>query len=316
MHVLGFLIEGDFFQMNLFLQRVINAITNGAIYALLALAVVIIFRTAGGLNFAQGEMAMFSTFISYVFAVNFGWPIGLAILASIILSMIFGATVEATLVRPLAKRSPLAEVILTLGIFLILNQLAFGIWGGEPRPDVVKPFPDATFDQVEIVSGAPNVVLRYESIGIIVVLALLVVGLIFLLQKTKVGLAYRAVASNKESSQLVGIPASRMLMLGWALAAGIGAIAGALVSNNQLLEPNFMAPVLLFGFSAACLGGFDSIGGAVIGGLIMGAVEAFIPGLLTIIEGDQVLVVAVVVILIVLLARPQGLFGSKKVERV
>jgi branched-chain amino acid transport system permease protein len=314
--IFGFLIEGTFFQMNLFLQRCIDALSNGAIYALLALSVVIIFRTAGGLNFAQGEMAMFSTFTVYVFAARLGWPIGLAIVASFLLSMVFGAALESTLVRPLEKKSALAPVILTLGVFLVLNQLAFGIWGGEPRGDVVKPFPDAIADQFVLVNGTPNVVLRYERIGIMAVLAVLVVALFYVLQRTKLGLAYRAVASNKESSLLAGIPVNRMLMFGWALAAGLGAVAGALVTQNSPLEPNIMAPVLLYGFSAACLGGFDSIGGAVVGGLIMGAVEAFIPGLLTIVEGDQTLVVAVTVILVVLLARPQGLFGSKKVERV
>jgi branched-chain amino acid transport system permease protein len=163
----------------------------------------------------------------------------------------------------------------------------------------------------------PNFFVTYKALGVWVTVGLLVLLLNLLLQRTKLGLAYRAVAANAESALIVGIPVKRMLMLGWALAAGIGAVAGAIIAQyRNVLDFNFMGAVLLFGFAAACVGGFDSIKGAVVGGLLVGMVETFAPALFTFVGNELALVMVLLVILIVLYFRPQGLFGSKRVERV
>jgi branched-chain amino acid transport system permease protein len=311
-------IEDNFFSLTLFLQNMTNALANGAVYALMALTVVMIYKTTGHLNFAQGELAMFSTFVVYVLAIEQGLPIWLAIALVVIGSMLVGATIERFLIQPLESRSVLAPVILTLGLFFILNGGAATIWGTQPKSPIPAPFPGRLNDKVDIITDrVPNFFVTYKAIGVWATVAVLVIVLNLLLKRTKLGLAYRAVAANAESSVIVGIPVKRMLMLGWALAAGIGAIAGAIIAQyRNVLDFNFMAAVLLFGFAAACVGGFDSIKGAVVGGLLVGIVETFTPALFTFVGSELSLVMVLLVILIVLYFRPQGLFGTKRVERV
>jgi len=311
-------IDEKFFNLTLFLQNLTNALANGAVYALMALTVVMIYKTTGHLNFAQGEMAMFSTFVVYVLVIEQGFNIWLAIVAVVIGSMVVGAAFERVLIQPLESRSVLAPVILTLGLFFILNGGAATIWGTQPKSPIPAPFPGHLDDKVDIITNrVPHFFVTYKAIGVWITLVVLVVLLNLLLKRTKLGLAYRAVAANAESSLIVGIPVKRMLMLGWALAAGIGAIAGAIIAQyRNVLDFNFMAAVLLFGFAAACVGGFDSILGAVVGGLLVGMVETFAPALFTFVGSELSLVMVLLVILIVLYFRPQGLFGSKRVERV
>ena len=311
-------IESNFFTLTLLLQNLTNALANGAVYALMALTVVMIYKTTGHLNFAQGEMAMFSTFVVYVLAIEQGFPVWLAIGVVVIASMIVGAAFERILIQPLESRSVLAPVILTLGLFFILNGGAATVWGTQPKSPIPAPFPGRLNDKIDIITNrVPHFFITYKAIGVWVTVAVLVILLNLLLKRTKLGLAYRAVAANAESSVIVGIPVKRMLMLGWALAAGIGAIAGAIIAQyRNVLDFNFMASVLLFGFAAACVGGFDSIKGAVVGGLLVGLVETFTPALFTFVGSELSLVMVLLVILIVLYFRPQGLFGSKRIERV
>jgi branched-chain amino acid transport system permease protein len=311
-------IDDKFFNLTLFLQNLTNALANGAVYALMALTVVMIYKTTGHLNFAQGEMAMFSTFIVYVLVIEQGFNVWAAIVLVVLGSMVVGAGIERILIQPLERRSVLAPVILTLGLFFILNGGAATIWGTQPHSPIPAPFPGKLDDKVDIITNrVPHFFVTYKAIGVWITLVLLVLLLNLLLKRTKLGLAYRAVAANAESSLIVGIPVKRMLMLGWALAAGIGAIAGAVIAQyRNVLDFNFMAAVLLFGFAAACVGGFDSILGAVVGGLLVGVVETFTPALFTFVGSELSLVMVLLVILIVLYFRPQGLFGSKRVERV
>jgi branched-chain amino acid transport system permease protein len=311
-------IEDNFFNLTLFLQNLTNALANGAVYALMALTVVMIYKTTGHLNFAQGEMAMFCTFAVFVLAVEQGFNVWLAIGLVVIVAMIVGAAFERVLIQPLENRSVLAPVILTLGLFFMLNGGAATIWGTQPKNPIPAPFPGGLNDKVDIITTrVPQFFVTYKAIGVWVTVAVLVILLNVLLKRTKLGLAYRAVAANAESALIVGIPVKRMLMLGWALAAGIGAIAGAIIAQyRNVLDFNFMAAVLLFGFAAACVGGFDSIAGAVVGGLLVGVVETFVPALFSFVGNELALVMVLLVILIVLYFRPQGLFGSKRVERV
>jgi branched-chain amino acid transport system permease protein len=309
-------VNDGFFNSSFVLQLVANGLANGAIYALMALTVVIIYRTTGHLNFAQGEMATMGAFLVFAASVERGVPYWLAIPGVMVISMLFGAIIERGLVRPIERRSGLGVVILTLGLFLILNAFTAAIWGTESVA-TTKPFPGAPGDQFVILDGPPRFFIRYSTIGIWITLGLVVLALWALLQRTKLGLAYRAVASNRESSLLVGIPVGRMLMLGWGLSAAIGSLAAVLTAQKSgTLDFNLMATVLLYGFAAAALGGFDSVKGAVVGGAIVGLAEALIPQFFSFIGTELSLVMALFIILIVLLVRPQGLFGTKRVERV
>jgi branched-chain amino acid transport system permease protein len=313
---LGFLINDGFFNWTLIGQLFVNGMKNGAIYALMALTVVIIYKTTGHLNFAQGEMGTLGAFLIFIMVIEHGWSYWLAIPVALVFSFLLGAGIERTLIRPIERRSALGVVIVTLGIFLIINALNAAIWGTQ-QLSPLTPFPNLPDDQFVIAEGPPRFAVRYGAIGTWVALALVVAILWFFFQKTKLGLGYRAVASNRESSQLIGVPLGRMLMLGWAISAVLGTIAAIMVSQSaSTLDFNLMATVLLYGFAAAALGGFDSIPGAVVGGLIVGMAEAFIPSFFSFVGSELSLAVALGVIVVVLLVRPEGLFGTKRIERV
>jgi branched-chain amino acid transport system permease protein len=313
---LSFLINDNFFNWTLIGQLFVNGMKNGAIYALMALTVVIIYKTTGHLNFAQGEMGTMGAFIVFVLVLEHGWSYWIAIPIALVFSFLLGAGIERTLIRPIERRSALGVVIVTLGIFLVINALNAAIWGTQQLTPLT-PFPNLPTDQLVIAEGPPRFAVRYGAIGTWVTLAIVVAVLWYFFQKTKLGLGYRAVASNRESSQLIGVPLGRMLMLGWAISAVLGTIAAIMVSQSaSTLDFNLMATVLLYGFAAAALGGFDSIPGAVVGGLIVGMAEAFIPSFFSFVGSELSLAVALGVIVVVLLVKPEGLFGTKRIERV
>jgi branched-chain amino acid transport system permease protein len=289
-----------------FVQLVIDGIAIGSIYGALALALVLIFRSTGIVNFAQGEMAMFSTFGAWAL-VQAGFPLGIALLLALAGSFVGGMVIERVIIRPVEGQDPLTILIVTLGLFILINSLAGWIWGFNNRG-----FPRALPDGSADVAG---VNLSYESLGIVAVL-LVVVGLLYLLfQKTKLGLAMRAAAANPESAPLVGISVGRTLMIGWGLAALLGALAGVLVAPQLFLDVNFMGGVLVYSFAAATLGGFDSPKGAVIGGWIIGVTETLAGDYIGFIGSDLTILVPLAIIFVVLLVRPNGLFGSPEVVR-
>jgi branched-chain amino acid transport system permease protein len=309
-------ISESFFNWTLIGQLFVNGMKQGAIYALMALTVVIIYKTTGHLNFAQGEMGTMGAFIVFVIAIENGHSYWVAIPVALVFSFVLGGALERTLIRPIERRSALGVVIVTLGIFLIINALNAAIWGTQ-QLSPLAPFPNFPDDQFVLAEGPPRFAVRYGAIGTWVTLSIVVAVLWFFFQKTKLGLGYRAVASNRESSQLVGVPVGRMLMLGWAISAVLGTIAAIMVSQStNTLDFNLMTVVLLYGFAAAALGGFDSIPGAVVGGLIVGMAEAFIPAFFSFVGSELSLAVALGVIVTVLLVRPEGLFGTKRIERV
>jgi branched-chain amino acid transport system permease protein len=296
--------------MDLFFDRLSLGLQQGAVYASVAMALVLIYRATGIINFAQGEMALFSTFITWQFWDD-GWPIALAIIASMAISFVGGAAIERLLIRPVGDvhQNALPVVIVTIGLLLALNALAGWIWGTDGRA-----FP-TIFGKGSFELGPAS--LSYQAVGVLTVLAIEVVLLWVLFQRTKIGLAMRAVTSNSESSSLVGIRVGRVLMFGWGLAAAVGALAGALYASElATLDTNIMFQLLIYAFAAATLGGFDSPLGAVVGGLLVGVTTVMMGGYLTFIGEDLKLGAAFVLILIVLLIRPQGLFGRQQVKRV
>ncbi len=295
---------------DLFFQRLFDGLNNGFIYSAMALALVLIYKATGVVNFAQGDMAMFGTFICYVYAVNLGIPTWIAIILGMATSAVGAAIIERTLIRPFDPRNHLAITIVTLGLLLVLNSLAGVIWGYDPRA-FPTPFPNRN-KSFHLFGAQIDYTKLFTWITIIV--AVMLVSL--LLNKTKIGLAFRSVSSNLESSELVGIHVGRTLQFGWALAAAVGTLAGSLIANSTFLDPNFMSRVLIYSFAAATLGGLDSLGGAVIAGIIIGEVETMSGGYIKFIGGTLAPTTALVVIVVVLLVRPNGLFGSKRVERV
>ncbi|QXC60460.1 branched-chain amino acid ABC transporter permease [Aquihabitans sp. G128] len=293
----------------LFFDQVMNGVGTGVIYASVALSLVLIYRTTGLLNFAQGELALFSTFITYWFAHEQGLPIVAALLASVAVSFVGGALIERVLIRPVeGASSPLNVVIVTLGLFLAVNALASLIF--------IKPGQEALQMPRIFPTGDLALGIRTSTVGFAAVLVIECLLLYLLLQKTKLGLALRAVASNPESAKLVGINTGTMLMVGWALAAPIGAVAGSLAATRQSgFDASLMQQVLVYAFAAAALGGFDSPLGAVVGGLIVGIADSLTIQYVDALDGIE-LVVPFVLILVVLLVRPNGLFGRTIVERV
>jgi len=292
--------------MSLFLTQLMNGIGNGAVYASLALALVLVFRTTGILNFAQGEMALYSTYLVWFFTER-SVPVWIAILLSMVLSFIGGALIERVLIRPVEKASPLVLVIVTIGMFLAINSIAQVQFGADIKL-LPRAYPNTTWLPGNVQISSDTLVL----VGVLVAECLI---LYLLLNRTRIGLAFRAVASNPESSRLVGVPVGRMLMLGWAMAAALGALAGALVVAPVGLQGASMQQILVYSFAAAALGGFDSPLGAVVAGLIVGVAGTMTTQYFHAVH-DIELVVPFGLILIVLLVRPSGLFGSTRVERV
>jgi branched-chain amino acid transport system permease protein len=292
--------------MERFLQVVVDGIADGSVYAALALALVLIFRSTGVVNFAQGEMAMFATFLAWALA-DAGLPLGLALAGALALAFLGGMLVERVLVRPVEGGNPLNLVIVTLGLFILVNAAAGWIWGFDLR-DFPRLFPGG-------VASIGGVSLSIESLGTIGVL-LVVVGLLWLLfTHTPIGLAMRAAAQDPASARLVGVPVGRMLMLGWGLASLLGAVAGVLVAHRLFLDTNLMAGVLVYSFAGAALGGFDSPIGAVVGSWIIGVTEALAGTYVDAIGSDLKVLVPLAIIFVVLLVRPAGLFGSPEVTR-
>jgi branched-chain amino acid transport system permease protein len=303
--------------MTLFLNQLVNGIGNGVVYASVALALVLIYRTTGLLNFAQGEMALLCVYLCWKLSESM--PIGAAMAATVVIGFVGGALVERVLIRPVENsRSPLSVVIVTLGLFLAINALPQLLFGTDPQT-MPKPWP-ATVAKGG--SGSTDII-RLGQVRIpwnVIALALMLIAvctlLYLLFQKTRVGLSLRAVASNAESSRLVGINSGRMLMLGWALAAGLGAVVGPLVAASKTgFDAGLMQGVLVFAFAGAAMGGFDSPLGAVVGGLVVGIAEALTTQYIGALDGIEI-ALPLGLILLVLLFRPSGMFGRQTVERV
>lgn len=295
---------------DLFFQRVFDGLGNGFIYSAMALALVLIYKATGVVNFAQGEMAMMGAFIAYAIAEAFDIPGGLAVAIAMVLSALGAAVIERVLIRPFDPSNHLAIVIVTLSLFLILNAIAGVIWAFDGRAfPAMFPGRNKTFE----ILGAT---VEWADLFTWLTVLAAVFFVTLLLRKTKIGLAFRAVSSSLESSQLLGIRIGRTLQFGWALAAAVGTLAGSLVARTTLLEPNFMGRVLIYSFAAATLGGLDSLGGAVIAGIIIGLVQTMGGGYVDAIGSELAPAVALVVIVLVLMVKPSGLFGSKRIERV
>ena len=290
-----------------FIQQVVSGLASGGIYGSLALALVLIHRSTGVLNFAQGELATLSAFICWTL-LDHGWAFWPAFGATILLSFGGGIALQQTVIRPIQGGPLIGVVIMTIGLLIAVNGLDTWIWGGAPR-QFNGPFSTAPIH----VGG---VAFSKQDIGVIGVslVSVVLIGLLF--NRTKLGLGMRAAAVNPVEARLVGVKVGVMLAVGWGLAAALGAVAGVLAAPSLFLEPNMMQAVLLYAFAAAVLGGMDSPIGAVVGGLILGVLLNLVGTYVHWIGGELRLAVAFAVILGVLLIRPAGLFGRPAVRRV
>ena len=290
--------------MDTFLHQVLSGLATGGIYASIALALVMIYQATHHMNFAQGELAMFSTYIAWTL-IDAGMPYWLAFVATLILSFIAGVLIERIIVRPIENSPVLTVVTVFVGLLFILNSMAGFIYGYTIK-SFPSPFPSDAWYGSSYMSP--------HEVGMIVV-TLAMLALVYLFFRfTPLGLAMRAAAQNPISSRLVGIRVGWMLALGWGLAGTIGAVAGMMAAPIVYLDPTMMDGVLLYGFAAALLGGINNPWGAATGGFLVGVLENLAGAYVV---GTEIkLSVALVIIVGVLLLRPSGLFGRALVTRV
>ncbi len=293
--------------MRLVADLIVGGLAAGALYGLMALGLVLIYKTTDVVNFGHADMAMLSTFIAYALHVQAGWALVPAVFGAVAFAALLGVLMERAVMKPARDRKAtvLGLVVATLGMALILNGTAGIIWGHD-----VKSFP-------YVASGAPlqvgGVVIPRDQIFNLAVGVGLAAGLHSFFRFSNVGVAMRATISNRTAASLMGIPVSRMFVLSWAIGAALGAVAGMLAAPTLFLEPNRMVDLLIKGFAAAVLGGFTSMPGAVVGGLGLGLLENFVGAYVSLDLKDTF---AFLLIVVVLAVRPEGLLGRPVRKRV
>lgn len=295
-------------------QQLASGLANGVIYAAVALALVIIYVSTDHINFAQGELAMFSAYMSWQL-IEWGLGFWTAFTIAVALSFIAGFAIERLILRPLKNAPVLSIVVVTIGLLAIVNSLAGAVWNFQIR-EYPSPFPKAGF-------GIQGVIGPHQ-LGVVAV-TLVVLGLLFaFFRYTSLGLAMRVAAQHPQMARLVGVRVDWMLSLGWGLAAAVGAVAGMMVAHTVYLDPNMMSGVLLYAFAGAVLGGISNPAGAVAGGIIVGVLEnlAAFAGQqierasgIYIIGNSEKLTVALIIVVFVLTLKPNGIFGRKVVKR-
>jgi branched-chain amino acid transport system permease protein len=290
--------------MDAFLHQLFSGLANGAVYASLALAVVMIYRSTHVVNFSQGEMAMFSTFFAW-WMITSGVPYWVAFAITVVVSFFVGMAIERVIVRPVERASVLAMVTVCVAMLVIFNSVAGWIFTYSIR-SFPSPFPS------QPLFGNPYV--SSHQLGMMLVTLLMLVLLYLFFRYTRIGLAMRAVAENPESSRLAGIRVGWMLAFGWGLAAAIGAVTGMMVAPILYLDPNMMLGVLIYALASALVGGIDNPFGAVIGGIMVGVVETLAGAY--VVGTELRLSVALIIIVGVLLIKPTGMFGKTFITRV
>ncbi|QIE55753.1 branched-chain amino acid ABC transporter permease [Pikeienuella piscinae] len=292
--------------MELFLQQIVSGVATGGIYACMALAVVMIYQAIHHLNFAQGEMATFSTFIAWQL-LTWGLPYAIVIPLAILISFVGGFMLERIVFKPIQNAPVLSHVVVFIALFVIFNSASGFIWNFSIKP-MPSPFGEGPL-------YADSLMSKHQA-GMIAVTLLVLALLWAFFRFTRVGLAMRAAAANPESARLVGVKVGFMTALGWGMASAIGAVAGILIAPVVFLEPNMMLAILLYGFAGAVLGGLTSPGGAVIGGFLVGIIENLSGTYIPVVGGELKLPIALFLIVVVLVFKPTGLFGRRVVQRV
>ena len=295
--------------MQQFFQQVFAGLADGAIYASLALALVLIYRATHVINFAQGEIGMFATYIAWSLITHHGFSYWTAFAVTLGIAFVGGMALQEVVIRPLHRGGELTVVMATVALLVILNGLASWIWGPEEKI-LPSPFPNGSWD----IGG---VQISQQNVGVIGVVIACVVALWLFFRYTKLGLALRASAINPQASRLLGVRVPLMLAVGWGLAAVLSAIAGLMAAPALFVfTPSFMQVILIYAFAAAVLGGIDSPVGAIIGGLALGVTINLLGTYVSFVNSEMQLPVALAILLAVLVLRPGGLLGSVAVRRV
>jgi branched-chain amino acid transport system permease protein len=291
-----------------FAQLTVQGLALGAVYGILALALVLVYRATRVINFAQGELAMATTYIAYQL-IQWGLSYWEAFAATLAIALVLGTVLELTLIRPVLHRSAIAAVIVTVGLFVLIDGIVNWIWGGD-----FKSMPSPFGTKIYHVGGV-SISRLYIGMFVVVIIAALLVWVLF--RFTKLGLGMRAAALRPAEAALVGVRVDWMLAVGWGLAALLGAVAGLMAEPSQFfLEPTLMQPILVYAFAAAVLGGLDSPAGALIGGLAIGVSLNLVVQYVPAISSELQEPFAFAVIIAVLLLKPSGLFGHRDVRRV
>ncbi|GGC80844.1 branched-chain amino acid ABC transporter permease [Tersicoccus solisilvae] len=293
--------------MGTFIQLVIDGLSTGSIYAALALAIVLVNQATGLINFAQGGLAVLSAYVAYA-CLGAGVPLLVAVLIAVALSFVLGGLIERFLIRRFEGGDPDTAVVVTIGLLTLVTGITAVIWGYN-NLQFPSLFP---LTSVNLLGAVVSVRSLATTATIVAIMAILQV----LFMKTKLGLALRAVADNPRSSALSGLPVGRLLMVGWGLAAALGAVAGALVAPQLTLTPGMLDGALVYALAAVILGGLDSPIGAVVAAWAIGVLENLVAVYVPLIGHDLKIAVPFVLIVIILVIRPQGLFGRKVVVRV
>ena len=302
-----FLVVGAL-RSEIFAQQTVAGLAQGAVYGSLALALVLIYRATEVINFAQGELAMATTYVAYQL-IKWGVPYWAAFFATLAIAFVLGTAIQVAVIRPVQHRSVIAVVIVTVGLFVLVDGLVTWKWGADIK------FMPAPFGQQVYHWG--GVAVSRQDIGTLILCVVTVFLLWVLFQFTKLGLGMRAAALRPAAASLVGVRVDRMLAVGWGLAAVLGAVAGLMTEANQfILQPSLMQAVLLYAFAAAVLGGLESPAGAVVGGLLLGVFLNLVGQYVHFVTAQVRLPFAFAVLLAVLLVKPSGLFGKKVVRKV
>jgi branched-chain amino acid transport system permease protein len=292
--------------MELFIQQIVAGLFTGSIYACLALGIGMIYRAIGHVNFAQGEMAMFSTFVAWQL-IQWGTPYWIAFVATLVFSFVAAGVIHQVVMRPLAKADEMSNIAVFIGMFAMINSLSGFIWNFN-----VKTFPSPFgFD-----SFLGSKLISLHQAGVLLVVVVLLLGLGAFFRFSRAGLHMQAAAANPESARLVGIRVNWMKALGWGMASTIGAVAGMMIAPLILLDPNMMSGVLIYAIAGAVVGGITSPVGAVIGGLAVGVIENLSGTYIPVVGGELKLTIAMALIIVVLLVRPNGLLGKNIAHRV
>jgi branched-chain amino acid transport system permease protein len=294
---------------SVFAQLTVQGLALGAVYGSLALALVLVYRATRVINFAQGELAMATTYVAYQLIVKWGLSYWEGFFATLAIAFVLGTALQVTLIRPVQHRSHLAAIIVTVGLFILIDGIVNWIWGGSFR-FLPSPFGNTVYR----IGGVHIARLYFGMIGVVLVSVVLVWALF---RFTKLGLGMRAAAFRPAAAALVGVRVDWMLAIGWGLAAVLGAVAGLMAEPSQLLlQPTFMQSILVYAFAAAVLGGLESPAGAIVGGLAIGVSLNLIVEYVPAVSSELQLPFAFAVLLAVLLVKPSGLFGRREVRRV
>jgi branched-chain amino acid transport system permease protein len=295
--------------MSLFLQQIILGLREGSLFALVALGLVLIYKTAGIVNFAYGHMGMFCAYLAYTVIAVAGGPLWLGVVVALVAGFLIGVVTDRGLMKPVRDLSHSAMLILTLGLLMILEGAALQIWGQN-----YKSFPSLVTGRPFFINlGESRIIMTRQDVFILVITALIMLGLFLFFKLTKTGLAIRATAQNEDSAKLMGVKVGMIFAFAWGVGTALSALAALLAAPRTQIHPNMMLNLQIQGLTAGVLGGFTSLPGTVLGGLMLGIIQQLVG---VYISEEMKMAIALAIILVLLLIKPQGILGKRSTERV